>query len=189
MLKVKFSQGPTNAEKVIRQALVDINKDKNTATPFRSIDPNTVQIGAHHPVYDVALDDIKAGRFSLEGSNSVSRCLLSEGLNVVASAEVDCAQDDSLTAFRMLNEGPFVKGFENAVRSAEKLKKEGEYSCAVVRIASMYVMALLLQPEGEGESIILPISPAPSYLDKPEYSEKEFLAELKPHVDGSTMPA
>ena len=135
-----------------------------------------------------ALGHILAGSGLAEARLSTSRYLIVLRKKTVAAAEVTVDASDDEVSFNLINVGPFVEGFSNAVRKAESLPHDGDYACHILRIAPLYVMALWLEPLDGGETIIVPIKPAPDLLlTADSYSEEEFLNALRqPALDLDT---
>lgn len=197
MLNIKFSQGPSDAEEVISCWLKNNTHANGPLGTLKNLDLENINIGAHHPIYDMSLKDIGAGK-NLDSANyTSSRYLIAQDANALAAAEVSTKNESSTcssTTLKAINTGPFVGGFEQAIRDAESIysrdkdKEKLEYTCQILRIAPMYVMALWLKPKGCEESIIMPIQPAPAFLCQQTYSEQEFLKSLKPHSNPPEMP-
>lgn len=182
MLTIKLSKGPDAAEAAIRVALEQICQDQHAPQELRNLKPAELKIGVHHQVYDLPVDSILADQ-GLEATRlSSSRYLIAKDGKALAAAEVTADGAGKKTTFNLVNVGPFVEGFEKAVRAAEALDDVGDYSCQVLRIAPLYVMALWLKPLAGGDAILLPMQPAPAFLSGHKYSQEDFLNALKPHA-------
>ncbi|MFZ3186530.1 MAG: hypothetical protein WA173_20595 [Pseudomonas sp.] len=182
MLTIKLSKGPDAAEAAIRVALEQICQDQHAPQVLRDVNPAELKIGVHHQVYDLPVDSLLADQGLEAARLSSSRYLLAKGGKSLAAAEVTADGAGKKATFNLLNVGPFVEGFEKAVRAAEALPNGGDYSCQVLRIAPLYVLALWLKPLAGGDAILLPIHPAPAFLSADKYTQEDFLNALKPHA-------
>ncbi len=80
-----------------------------------------------------------------------------------------------------VNEGPFVKATAAAQKAAAKLPqvREGSVEARVIRIPALYVMALWLKDLDGDDDVVIPMAPAPPFLEANRpYTEREFLKAL-----------
>jgi hypothetical protein len=173
MINIKLTAGPANAEAVIREGL---NHTHSNHDILLGHNPGALHPGMHHKVFDLDPHDIVAGKGLENVQLTGSRYLIADGRNgmVVAAAEIPA--NNSSTG--LINNGPFVQGFANAVRFAESQPHHGDYTLHLLRSAPLYLMALWLKPSDAGDSVIIPLQPAPHFLGKPSYAEAEFLQAL-----------
>ncbi|SDS85903.1 hypothetical protein SAMN05216598_3028 [Pseudomonas asplenii] len=188
MLKIKFINGPQDGEKVIRTALEHIHRNKHAPLELQKADPKQFRVGVHHQIYDLNPADIIDGKGFEAATLSGSRYLVAEGSKSLAAAEITMDTASNKAAFHLINVGPFVEGFEKAVRLAESLPHKGEYACHILRIAPMYIMALWLKPTSGTKDIIVPLEPTPGYLQAREYTPATFLKAVLPHAHPVEMP-
>lgn len=188
MSKIKFINGPQDGEKVIRAALEHIHHNQHAPAALQKADLKQFRVGVHHQVYDLSPADILAGKGLEAATLSGSRYLVAEGSKNLAAAEITTDTAGNNAAFHLINVGPFVGGFEKAVRLAEALPHKGEYACHILRIAPMYIMALWLKPTSGAKDIIVPMEPAPDYLQAKEYTPANFLKAVLPHAHPVDMP-
>ena len=84
-------------------------------------------------------------------------------------------------AFTHLNEGPFVQATADALAGLEDRPEvaAGSYQVRMVRIPALYVVALWLEDLDGDADLVLPLAPAPVFLDTGRlYGEREFLDVL-----------
>lgn len=189
MSKIKFIKGPLDGEKVVRAALEHMHHYKHAPHAVQAADLTQLRVGVHHQIYDLSPADILAGKGLEAAALSGSRYLVAEGTKSVAAAEVRTDATGKNPAFHLVNEGPFVSGFEKAVRFAEALPHKGEYACHLLRIAPLYIIALWLKPTNGTKDIVIPLEPAPGYLQAREYTPAQFLKAVQPHAHPVDMPA
>ncbi|MGH9664788.1 MAG: hypothetical protein ACRD9L_10225 [Bryobacteraceae bacterium] len=124
-----------------------------------------IEVRLPHPVYDLALQDLAAGK-GLGAARIVSwRYLLTDG-QVTISAEVSAPANNAPHQLALLNRGPFVNSFVSTVDSAEKDTgiAVGDYEIALISIPGLYVMALWLRAPQTGKGAVIPLAPAPPEL-------------------------
>jgi hypothetical protein len=141
-----------------------------------------VQVQLPHPVYNLSLADIVAGK-NLSAATLVSwRYLLTDATSS-AMAEVASTGANQPDGITMINTGPFVASLVSAVDAAEKNPafNAGAYEIAVLSIPALYVMALWLRSSTPGGGTVIPLAPAPSQLTAGQsYTEAALLAALLP---------
>ncbi|UGT43846.1 hypothetical protein LTV02_10850 [Nocardia yamanashiensis] len=130
-----------------------------------------------HEVFTMGLDDLAAGA-GLDRAESVGwRYLVSDGNQVIASAETAPAADGSQEVSQF-TEGPFVLGTDKAVKVVRKLpqlEKKG-YELRLLRIPALYVMALWLH--SPSDDLLVPLEPSPIGKEGKPVPTGDFLAEL-----------
>ncbi|HYX84838.1 MAG TPA: hypothetical protein VE777_07695 [Gaiellales bacterium] len=135
-----------------------------------------------HPVHNLGLDDLVKGARLADAPRTAWRYLVEDGGEPVASAEVAVDGAGRPRAFDHLNEGPFVAGTAAAQAVAERLPalRGRRAEARLVRIPALYVIALWLKGRRGSEDVVVPIAPAPPFLEANRpYSEDEFLAALR----------
>ncbi|MGH3046855.1 MAG: hypothetical protein ACRDNC_07615, partial [Gaiellaceae bacterium] len=109
------------------------------------------------------------------------RYLVQRGDATIASAEIHTDATGIASGGLEVNEGPFVRATEAAVRKAETLPQldRATYELRLVRIPAVYVIALWLKAEGNGEDVLIPIGETPPEVepDRP-YRPDELLGVL-----------
>ena len=139
-----------------------------------------INVHLPHPVYNLGLADIVAGK-GLAAATLVSwRYLLTDG-ETTAMAEVAQASPDAAPAFAALNRGPFVASLVESVNSAQSntTLQSGNYEIATLNIPALYVVALWLKSATPGGGTVLPLAPAPAFLTAGQhYTEAAFTDAL-----------
>ncbi len=140
------------------------------------------QIGATtpHQVFNLTLEDARAGKSIERARSSGWRYLLSVDDRVVASAETE-SRKGARHAFSHVNSGPFVAGTVEALAVAERVadEQEGELELRLIHVPALYLMSVWLHPSGDGDSVFVPIAPAPSGFEPNRvYTSEEFASRL-----------
>lgn len=142
--------------------------------------PEQLALTAPHAMYNVSLEAI-INRVPIDDAPQTAwRYLVDAGDGAVASSEVAIGADGQLT-FAQLNEGPFVAATAQALRDAERIPEvaNGNYEARVLRVPALYVLALWLKDLDDSNDLIIPLDPAPPYLDAGfVYREPEFYNAL-----------
>jgi hypothetical protein len=143
-----------------------------------------VDIKLPHPVYDVGLKDLAAGKGLTKATLVSWRYLLSDGESTSVAEVSEPRGKKQPRAFAMLNRGPFVASLVETVENATKNKAfaKSKYELAVLHIPALYVLALWLRSGTKtGKGVVIPLAPAPAPLTAGKsYSEEEFVAALAP---------
>jgi hypothetical protein len=140
-----------------------------------------VDVRLPHPVYDVALSELAAGKGLANAHVTSWRYLLNDG-EMTAMAEVTAAKDAKPHTLSMLNRGPFIPSLVQAVDTAEKdATLAGNYEVATINIPGLYVVALWLRAQPPGQGVVIPLDPAPPQLKAGQkYTEAQFAEALAP---------
>lgn len=189
MSKINFTEKPPALDSMVRSALQEISASASAPEPLKSLECDALKIGAHHYVYDLDLSAIKAGKGVEAARLTGSRLLVRRDAETLAVTEhlVDDAGENP--RFASVNAGPFVQGFIDAVKKAEALPSKRHFDCHVLRVASLYVMALWLKPVNGKSSVFIPMQPAPKWLSEDSYDEDGLMTALKAHAAEAKMPA
>ncbi|HEY4359073.1 MAG TPA: hypothetical protein VGN16_25225 [Acidobacteriaceae bacterium] len=148
-----------------------------------------IDVHLPHPAYNLGAADIVSGK-GLAAAVLVSwRYLLSDG-ETTAMAEIAqqpaghaASATPAAPVFSMLNRGPFVSSLVDAVNSAQSNTHltTGNYEVASLNIPALYIVALWLKSPNPGGGAVVPLAPAPSYLNAGQtYTEAAFLAAITP---------
>jgi hypothetical protein len=132
-------------------------------------------------VHNLGLADLeKPGRLA-DAPMTAWRYLVEEAGAPVASAEVGVDEKGAVRGLDHVNEGPFVKATAAAQKAAAKLPqvRDGNVEARVIRIPALYVMALWLKDLDGDDDVVIPMAPAPPFLEANRpYTEREFLKAL-----------
>ena len=137
---------------------------------------DNVSVTQPHRVFVASLADVLAKQVLANASESTTRYFLVDNdSEPFAAAEVS-GQD-----FAHVNEGPFVGGTARAMIAAEELGQTAphDYELRLLRIPSLYTVAVWLS--AAADDILIPAEPAPAPLvaDRP-YNEADFTNALMP---------
>jgi hypothetical protein len=156
-----------------RQAGAEGGKRLAPAAPTAALRP--------HPVYELGLEDLAAGK-GLEAARLVAwRYLLVADDRITEAAEL-YPVGRGRPQFGAVTTG-FAAGAEHALTLMEQLPeaREGDYEVRALRVPALYVMAFWLKAKqgGEDRLIVLPPAFPPVQALRP-YTAKEFLGLLRP---------
>jgi hypothetical protein len=139
-----------------------------------------------HPVYDLGVDAIAAGRGLDAARLNGWRYVLEDSGKPFAFAELDGTGQN----FYSFNTGNFPAAVSAAVAQAEQLDyvKAHDAELRVLRISALYVLALWLHPK-QGEDLIIPVGPVGHKLvaGRP-YGVDDFLALLRDPAKAANRP-
>jgi hypothetical protein len=117
-----------------------------------------------HPIYTAEAADL-ADNGRLDRAILVAwRYLLADPSGPVAAAEVSLDPEGN-PQFSHLNRGPFVAALPDAVRAAAALEpvQQQDFELRVIRIPSVYEMAVWLRNLQAGEDLFVPMKPGPAF--------------------------
>lgn len=165
--------------------------------------PDSLDLAAPHPVYFLALSDLRDGK-GMEAARATGwRWLVIQNAEVVGSASV--VPEVSLDAenrsgaeyaFADFSEGPFPASMNEALLALEgnAALAESDYEVRLLEIPGLYVVALWLArlKGAAGQDYIMPLTPAPEPFRAQALEARdvfEHLAKLaaseKPDFDSS----
>lgn len=146
-----------------------------------------LELSTPHEVFTMGLDDLAAGA-GLDRAEPVGwRYLVTDGNQVIASAETAPARDGTQEVSQF-TEGPFVLGTDKAVkivRRLPQLEKKG-YELRLLRIPALYVMALWLH--APTDDLLVPLEPSPIGKEGKPVPTADFLAELAELARNTVAP-
>jgi len=134
-----------------------------------------------HPVYELGLDDLAAGK-GIEAARPIAwRYLLVTGDQVCQAAEL-FPDPQGGSRFGALTTG-YAAAEEEALRLAEQLPEiqQGTYEIRALRVPALYVMALWLKDQNGTRDHFIVMPPAfPPVQPLHPYSTADLLALLQP---------
>lgn len=143
--------------------------------------PSEVGLSTPHPVYSLSLTDVVENHPPSDDALTGWRYLVDVGAGPVAAAEIATTAQSTEPRFASLNQGPFVNATVEALPVAETGGGQAEYSMRLLRIPALYVLAMWLHAEDEGEDAFVPLAPAPDPLESGhEYTWGELRERLLP---------
>jgi hypothetical protein len=184
-MPIEYPKPPAEAEKAATTGVLDVHRaqahGQARARSLREIGDGGRRLAAPHAVHNLGLTDLeKPGRLA-DAPMTAWRYLVEEAGATVASAEVGVDAKGAVRGFDHLNEGPFAKATAAAQEAAAKLPqvRDGKVEARVIRIPALYVMALWLKDLDGDDDVVVPMAPAPPFLEANRpYSEREFLKAL-----------
>jgi hypothetical protein len=182
---IEYAKPPPGAEKAAAAGVLDVHRSeapgRARVRSLREVGAGGRRLSAPHAVHNLRLTDLtKQGRLA-DAPMTAWRYLVEEDGAAVASAEVGVDPTGSVRGFDHLNEGPFVQATAAAERAAAKLPqvRDGRVEARIVRIPALYVMALWLKDLNGDDDVVIPMAPAPQFLEANRpYTEREFLNAL-----------
>lgn len=141
--------------------------------------PAKVNMVTTLPVYNLGLSDVTAKRGLSSAVQTGWRSLLGTDAEVYAASDVHTNATSS-PVFAQINTGPFVKGLDQALKSAHSDAHFGiaKYEVRVLSIPALYVTALWLV-DNSGKAMIVPVDPCPAYLKaNTPITEQDFISAI-----------
>lgn len=177
-MKLENTKGPQAAEEVIRHYLDRIHKEKIGPEALQKLSASQLKIHSHHQVFDLSGSDVEDGKTPAQASLHASRYLISHGSKLLAAAEVRGSSCGCKAVFNRINDGPHVSGHEKALKVAEGLPLDGSFRVQVLRVPSLYIMALWLKSTDGGSDVFIPVSSTGSFTAR-SYTERKFMSMLR----------
>ena len=186
-MALRFAGEPVGAAEAIHRALVrNAGTGRGIGGRPEALDllgagPN-INLAAPHPVFDLQLDQLAAGAGLGAAKPAGWRFLIMRGQAAIGSAEVVVDVGGAASQVSALNTGPFVASTERGIRSAERLPQveHGSFELRLLRIPALYILALWLKNTSDASDIIIPLPPAPRYVEQGHpYGPAEFLQRLR----------
>jgi hypothetical protein len=182
---IEYPKPPADAEKAATDGVLDVHRSEThgraRARSLRDIGEGGRRLASPHAVHNLGLSDLaKPGRLA-DAPMTAWRYLVEEAGATIASAEVGVDAKGAVRGLDHVNEGPFVKATAAAQKAAAKLPqvRDGNVEARVIRIPALYVMALWLKDLDGDDDVVIPMAPAPPFLEANRpYSEREFLKAL-----------
>jgi hypothetical protein len=183
-MPIEFPTPPVDAEKAAADGVLEVHRaeapGRSKARGLRDIGPKGRRLASPHKVHNLRLTDLEKGGLG-DAPMTAWRYLVEDDGTAVASAEVGVDAKGAVVGIDHLNQGPFVEATAAAQKAAAKLPqvRDGKVEARVIRIPALYVMALWLKDLDGDSDVIVPMAPAPPYLeaDRP-YTERDFMKAL-----------
>jgi hypothetical protein len=186
-MPINLPTEPSQGQAVVAKALDDLRSSTvlsfsagggvSGPTALLKANPAQLTTSLPHPVYDLGLDAIVAGKGLEAAKLNGWRYVLEDGGKPFAFAELD-GGGQSFTSF---NTGGFPAALCTAVRQAEQLDylKTHDAELRVLRISALYVIALWLCEQGV-KDLVIPVAPVGHKLvaGRP-YGADDFLDLLR----------
>ena len=185
-MAIRYAAPPDGAERLATAGLNEVTRTARLKTAggasLTTSAPDQVTLSAPHEVHNIGLDALVAHRPLADSPTAGWRYLVQTHAGTVASSEVAADASGQPTVFAQLNEGPFV---ESTARSLVEVAgipavKSGNYEVRMLKIPALYVIALWLKDLGGDADLVVPLEPAPDFLEADRaYLEDEFLGVLE----------
>ncbi|SDF58559.1 MULTISPECIES: hypothetical protein [unclassified Duganella] len=188
MSNIVFHQEPRNGQKIVMAALAQLHLQDASARSLLQTSTAS-QLSAVSPVPVFVLNVDAAGRLNKDDIRPAGvRYQVLIKTRAVAQAYVETVHrfdGDVAVEHQMLQAGPFVDGFTNAIETAEA-ELNGDYSPVLLMVPEIHFQALgfLPQPSDAGVSDprFLPVTPIPSGVESKFYPLDDLLDALMPIV-------
>jgi hypothetical protein len=184
-MPIEYPKPPAEADKAAADGVLDVHRAetraRTRARSLREIGDGGRQLASPHAVYNLGLADLAKPITLADAQMTAWRYLVEEAGAAVASAEVGVDAKGAVRGLDHVNEGPFVKATAAAQKAAAKLPqvRDGKVEARVIRVPALYVMALWLKDVDGTDDVVIPMKPAPPFLEANRpYTEREFLKAL-----------
>jgi hypothetical protein len=184
-MPIEYPKPPAEADKAATDGVLDVHRAEThgraPARSLREIGEGGRRLASPHAVYNLGLADLVKPGVLADAPMTAWRYLVEEAGAAVASAEVGVDAKGAVRGLDHVNEGPFVKATAAAQKAAAKLPqvRDGKVEARVIRVSALYVMALWLKDLDGDDDVVIPMAPAPPFLEANRpYTEREFLKAL-----------
>ena len=134
---------------------------------LREARADTLTVADAHRVFNLGLDDLRAGA-GLTAAQPVGwRYLIRDGDRAVASAESIPDPDRGTPVFASFNEGPFVSATATAlaVAAIDRRVADRQFSPRLLQVPALNAIAVWLHPDDAGDDdeddLLIPLAPFP----------------------------
>lgn len=178
-MPLSFATPPADGTKVLKQGLQELSAASSIGAAAKA--PAGAQVMAPHPVYELGLADLDAGKGLASACLTGWRYLLVAGQNIVQAAELsEPPPGGGPLQFNSLTTG-HAHSMEAVFEKAENLPEVAgrEYEIRALRVPALYVMALWLKDLQGDEDRFLLVPPVFSPFNQGAvYNPKDFLQLL-----------
>lgn len=187
---VRFGSPPAGAEEAAAAGLAEVAHGgmlkSSGGASLATTAEEQVSLVAPHEMRSLRLDTAAAHGGLEEAEHAGWRYLVQSAGIPVASAQLAPGAAETgggvtgggEAALSQVNEGPFVQATAAALEQAQSLPQvaDGDYEPRMLTIPAIYVAALWLKDLSGDDDLVVPLAPAPSYLEAGRvYAEREFL--------------
>lgn len=181
-MPIRLAEPPRAALDAVQETLSQRAERSDFATrALREAPAGELALAAPHPVYTLGLRALAEGEGLASAELTGWRYLVQRGDTTIASAEIYMGPAAPGASGLEVNEGPFVRATESAIEKAEGLPQleRATYELRLLKIPAVYVIALWLKAEGEGEDVLIPIGETPPEVESDRsYSPEELQGAL-----------
>ena len=181
-MPITLAEPPGAVAALTQSKLQEIAHGRGFRVPELAIvAPEQIRLASGHPVYNLGLSDIVAGRAPDQLKVSSWRFIVQSGGETTA-AETLAGDAATGAQFASVNSGPFVAGTVGALAATLNDPEfvQGDWEMRLLRIPALSVLATWAhEKSGKGDQI-RPIAPAPPVLDATRtYNWADFMAALR----------
>ena len=173
---------PTKGPDIIRTALGSlIDHTSSVAADMAIGGTESLDLSAPHRMYFVGLEDVTNNSILSNAKLIGWRYIILKGDDPMAAAELGVDDSGGGLEFSQINRGPFVGSTVEGVGLAENLDavRNDTYEPRLLKIPSLYIIALWLHGENS-EDIIIPLPPTrPELKAYDSYNEEEFTKAIQ----------
>jgi hypothetical protein len=181
-MTLRTTEPPPRVLELVKAALQAHIGSASRVAAMRQADLTQLAASAPHQVFTLDFNDL-LGTDLFSKARLVGWRYLVTGANRTAmAAEVACDDKGENLRFSHLHEGPLVGGLAQALVAAEHTSEvvQGSYELRVLRIPSIYVMALWLKANTPDKDLFVPAAPTSRLLIPGQmYSASAFADLLK----------
>lgn len=173
-----------SAQEAIRTSLADLASRPNYATrelsrALGAAPEPELAVAAPHDIYNLSLSALVESAAADSAEQVGRRCLVTSQGEPVATVELP---DPSGEEGVVTTHGRFTKATADALGAIEGSSEvdDGDYDLRMLRVPSLYLMALWLKDRQGEDDIFVPLTPAPSELEAgTHYSWDDLRTRLK----------
>jgi hypothetical protein len=182
-MPLRLVEDPTHVRETVRATLAERIDRSDVATPaLRGARADDLFLAAPHPVYTLGLQALGGGEGPDAAELTGWRYLIQRDEKTIAAAELHVVGGDAGTARALeINEGPFVRATEAALEDVARLPQlaDAAYELRLLKVPSVYVIALWLHAVDGGGDLFVPIGDTPPEVDSGRaYGGDELLLSL-----------
>jgi hypothetical protein len=184
-MPIEFPTPPADALKAATDGVVEVHRaeapGRARVRGLRDIGSKGRRLASPHRVHNLRLTDLGKPGALRDAPMTAWRYLVEDDGAAVASAEVGVDEKGNVRGFDHVNEGPFVAATAAAQKAAATLPqvRDGRMEPRILRIPALYVMALWLKDLDGDSDVLVPMAPAPPYLEANRpYTERGFMRAL-----------
>jgi hypothetical protein len=176
-MPVRFPSPPQEPDRAVENGLSEIRRASQPAAGAPLAELASFS-STRYPleVFSARLDDLREGQGVASAQPHGWRYLLGSA-PTVASAEVARKRDSDEYLFLGVNSGPFSESLEKTLAnvSEDDRVRNGDFECRVLRVNSLYLVALWLHSSASEKDLFVPLAPTFSpFVAGRIYSMREF---------------
>ncbi|MES1257861.1 MAG: hypothetical protein ABUS51_05510 [Acidobacteriota bacterium] len=183
-MPIALGQPPAAVAELTRARIREIARQGNfRVAALAQAAPDSIDVASGHPVYNLGLDEVVAGKPLTDVPLNAWRFLVKSNREEHAAAETLQAGAAGGPEFSSVNSGPFVTGTADAFTALfrDPAFTAGDWEGRLLRIPALYIFAVWAHDKRGGDDRLRPVKPAPPYLDDSKtYTWKDFRDAILP---------